>query len=98
MQGRRERPYETYGRGSVPPSAAGRHNCSLCESFLGSLGVWLPDVRRRRRDRHEAEALEDGPAVVQGIDLEIAIAPELGEACPVRDQGAVDPAATPRRE
>jgi hypothetical protein len=64
----------------------------------GRTKVRAPDVRGCRSDGDETEPLENRPAVVGGVDLEVAIASLLGEARPVRDQRAVDPAAAPGLE
>ena len=78
-------------RTSVDASAVAR---AVLERAAGwSQGA--PDERRGRRHRDEAEALEDRPAVVRRVHLQVG-EPACGrEVRAVGDERAVDPAAAP---
>ncbi|EGJ74413.1 putative acetyltransferase [Streptomyces sp. Tu6071] len=63
-----------------------------------SPGGRRPDVGRRGRERHEAEAAQDGRAVGARVDLEVPDAACGGDAGARRDRRAVQAAPTPRGE
>ena len=47
--------------------------CSWPRSRCSACWWWCEDVRRRRRDGDEARPLQDRPAVVGGVDLEVGV-------------------------
>lgn len=61
----------------------------------GSVGRGRPDVRGGRRHRLEAQASQDGRAVVGGVDVQVVDAAGDGEGGSGGYQGAVDAAAAP---
>ncbi len=61
----------------------------------GSAGRGRPDVRGGRRHRLEAQASQDGCAVVGGVDVQVVDAAGGGEGGAGGYQGAVDAAAAP---